>query len=79
MPHWEEAPGKTQDMLEEELEEVSGEREVWASLLRLLPPRPGPDKRKKMHGWMAFAYVVVSVCLCEHMCQHLHIKSCVLC
>ncbi|KAK3540973.1 hypothetical protein QTP86_007687 [Hemibagrus guttatus] len=26
----------------EELEEVSGEREVWASLLRLLHPRPGP-------------------------------------
>ncbi|XP_055362025.1 uncharacterized protein LOC129603656 [Betta splendens] len=26
----------------EELEEVSGEREVWNSLLRLLPPRPGP-------------------------------------
>ncbi|CAM4556599.1 unnamed protein product [Leuciscus chuanchicus] len=26
----------------EELEEVSREREVWASLLRLLPPRPGP-------------------------------------
>ncbi|CAM4544523.1 unnamed protein product [Leuciscus chuanchicus] len=25
----------------EELEEVSREREVWASLLRLLPPRPG--------------------------------------
>ncbi|KAK3532990.1 hypothetical protein QTP70_006197 [Hemibagrus guttatus] len=25
----------------EELEKVSGEREVWASLLRLLPPRPG--------------------------------------
>ncbi|KAK3520254.1 hypothetical protein QTP70_019685, partial [Hemibagrus guttatus] len=25
----------------EELEEVSGEREVWASLLRLLPPQPG--------------------------------------
>ncbi|KAI3377170.1 hypothetical protein L3Q82_009082 [Scortum barcoo] len=24
----------------EELEEVSGVREVWASLLRLLPPRP---------------------------------------
>ena len=24
----------------EELEEVSGEREVWGSLLRLLPPRP---------------------------------------
>ncbi len=29
-------------VLLEELEEVSGEREVWASLLRLLPPRPGP-------------------------------------
>ncbi|KAK3511307.1 hypothetical protein QTP70_000398 [Hemibagrus guttatus] len=25
----------------EELEDVSGEREVWASLLRLLPPQPG--------------------------------------
>ncbi|KAI3354170.1 hypothetical protein L3Q82_018712 [Scortum barcoo] len=37
----------------EELEEVSGVREVWASLLRLLPPRPGPRiKRMKMDGWM---------------------------
>ncbi|KAK3509084.1 hypothetical protein QTP70_020296 [Hemibagrus guttatus] len=27
----------------QELEEVSGGREVWASLLRLLPPRPGPE------------------------------------
>ncbi|XP_056588515.1 uncharacterized protein LOC130408985 [Triplophysa dalaica] len=26
----------------EELEEVSRERKVWASLLRLLPPQPGP-------------------------------------
>ncbi|GAA6078097.1 uncharacterized protein LOC111191400, partial [Tachysurus ichikawai] len=26
----------------EELEEVSGEKEVWVSLLSLLPPRPGP-------------------------------------
>ncbi|KAJ0002535.1 hypothetical protein NQD34_007684 [Periophthalmus magnuspinnatus] len=26
----------------EELEDVSGVREVWESLLRLLPPRPGP-------------------------------------
>ncbi|TWW71143.1 hypothetical protein D4764_17G0006260 [Takifugu flavidus] len=26
----------------DELEEVAGEREVWASLLRLLPPRPNP-------------------------------------
>ncbi|TWW54923.1 hypothetical protein D4764_0190400 [Takifugu flavidus] len=31
----------------DELEEVAGEREVWASLLRLLPPRPDPDKRKQ--------------------------------
>ena len=28
-------------VLLEGLEEVSGEREVWVSLLRLLPPRPG--------------------------------------
>ncbi|XP_051789808.1 uncharacterized protein LOC127529636 [Erpetoichthys calabaricus] len=27
-------------ILPEELEEVAGEREVWASLLKLLPPRP---------------------------------------
>ena len=26
----------------EELVEVAGERTVWASLLRILPPRPGP-------------------------------------
>ncbi|TWW79900.1 hypothetical protein D4764_10G0009300 [Takifugu flavidus] len=26
----------------DELEEVAGEKEVWASLLRLLPPRPDP-------------------------------------
>uniref|UniRef100_A0A671UNG7 Reverse transcriptase domain-containing protein n=2 Tax=Sparus aurata TaxID=8175 RepID=A0A671UNG7_SPAAU len=29
-------------VLPEELEAVSGEREVWVSLLRQLPPRPGP-------------------------------------
>ena len=29
-------------ILPEELEEVSGVREVWVSLLRQLPPRPGP-------------------------------------
>jgi len=29
---------------QEELVEVAGEREVWASLLRLLPPRPDPRK-----------------------------------
>jgi len=52
MSHWEETPGKTQDTLErlclsadlgtprvppEELEEVAGDRDVWASLLKLLP------------------------------------------
>ena len=38
-----------------ELEAVSGEREVWASLLRQLHPRPGPgqaDKNGWMDGWM---------------------------
>ncbi|KAI3377001.1 hypothetical protein L3Q82_000226 [Scortum barcoo] len=30
--------------------EVSGVREVWASLLRLLPPRPGPGSSAKMKG-----------------------------
>ncbi|TWW71634.1 EARP-interacting protein [Takifugu flavidus] len=29
----------------DELQEVAGEREVWASFLRLLPPRPDLDKR----------------------------------
>ncbi|TWW76601.1 hypothetical protein D4764_13G0012630 [Takifugu flavidus] len=39
-----ETPRKTQDTLEklDELEEVAGEREVWASLLRLLPLQPNP-------------------------------------
>ena len=31
---------------------MSGVREVWVSLLRQLPPRPGPGKWKKMDGWM---------------------------
>ncbi|TWW67376.1 hypothetical protein D4764_02G0004170 [Takifugu flavidus] len=29
----------------DDLEEVAGEREVWASLLRLLPRDPTPDKQ----------------------------------
>ncbi|KAI3363449.1 hypothetical protein L3Q82_012064 [Scortum barcoo] len=45
-------PGNASGSPLEELEEVSGVREVWASLLRLLPPRPGPwtkrMKKKKM-------------------------------
>jgi len=62
---WEETPGKTQDTLEglhlpaglripqNELENVAGEREVWVSLLGLLPPRPGPpSKRMRMDVWM---------------------------
>ena len=43
-------------ILQEELDEVAGERKVWASLLRLLPPRPDPDKRQKMDGWMDLEY-----------------------
>ncbi|MEQ2314527.1 hypothetical protein AMECASPLE_013049 [Ameca splendens] len=57
--HREEAQGTAQDTLEglclseawehlgvplEELEEVSGERDVWLSVLSLLPPDPVPDK-----------------------------------
>ncbi|TWW64119.1 R2DM Retrovirus-related Pol polyprotein from type II retrotransposable element [Takifugu flavidus] len=38
----------------DELEEVAGEREVWASLLRLLPRDPTPDKRQRMDGWMDY-------------------------
>ncbi|KAI3373507.1 hypothetical protein L3Q82_022103 [Scortum barcoo] len=40
-------PGNASGSLPEELEEVSGVREVWASLLRLLPPRPGPGPKKR--------------------------------
>ncbi|PWA24146.1 hypothetical protein CCH79_00020652, partial [Gambusia affinis] len=39
----------------EELEEVAGEREDWASLLKLLPPRPDPGQAEEdgwMDGWM---------------------------
>ena len=28
----------------EELEEVAGDRDVWVSLLKLLPPRPDPQR-----------------------------------
>ena len=41
-------------ILPEELEEVSGEREVWVSLLRQLPARPGTglaDENGLMDGW----------------------------
>ncbi|XP_061622105.1 furin (paired basic amino acid cleaving enzyme) a isoform X2 [Phyllopteryx taeniolatus] len=40
-------PGNALGSPPEELDEVAGEREVWTSLLKLLPPRPYPDKR---HG-----------------------------
>ena len=70
MPHREETPRKSQDtwgdyvtrlaweclgILPEELEEVPGEREVWASLLRQLPLRPSPGSAEEngwMDGWM---------------------------
>ena len=59
MSRQEETLRKTQDTLEwerlgilpEELEEVSGEREVWVSLLRQLPLRPGPNNVEE-DGWM---------------------------
>ncbi|KAK7921963.1 hypothetical protein WMY93_008865 [Mugilogobius chulae] len=38
-------------ILPEELEEVCMDREVWASLLRLLPRDPTPDKAEE-NGWM---------------------------
>ncbi|KAK7944758.1 hypothetical protein WMY93_000486 [Mugilogobius chulae] len=38
-------------ILPEELEEVCVDREVWASLLRLLPRDPTPDKAEE-NGWM---------------------------
>ncbi|KAI3366892.1 hypothetical protein L3Q82_009535 [Scortum barcoo] len=45
-------PGNASEVPPEELEEVSGVREVWASLLRLLPPcDPAPDKADE-DGWM---------------------------
>ncbi|KAI3353542.1 hypothetical protein L3Q82_020056 [Scortum barcoo] len=45
-------PGNAYGIPPEELEEVSGVREVWASLLRLLPPRdPVPDQADES-GWM---------------------------
>ncbi|TWW65109.1 hypothetical protein D4764_21G0000090 [Takifugu flavidus] len=37
----------------DELEEAAGEREVWASLLRHLPPRPDPGLAAE-DGWMEF-------------------------
>ena len=57
--HWEEARGRPRThwrdyvsrlawerlgVPQEELVEVAGEREVWASLRRLLPPRPDPRR-----------------------------------
>ncbi|KAI3364646.1 hypothetical protein L3Q82_011430 [Scortum barcoo] len=91
MSHREEASGKTQDTLErlclsrlawerlgvppEELEEVSGVREVWASLLRLLPPcDPVPDQADEngwMDGWM-------DVCLLASVGGRLQRRSAVL-
>ena len=38
-------------ILPEELEEVFGEKEVLASLLRQLQPQPGPEKAEE-NGWM---------------------------
>ncbi|KAK0152856.1 hypothetical protein N1851_005478 [Merluccius polli] len=37
---------------QEELDEVAGEREVWASLLRRPATRPQISGRRWMDGWM---------------------------
>ena len=44
--------------LPEELEAVSGERVVRVSLLRQLPPRPGPESADK-NGWMGLGLIIV--------------------
>ena len=51
-------------ILPEELEEVSGEREVWVSLLRQLPLRPGPGQRRRrwMDGWKKILPLYVIKC-----------------
>ena len=42
----------------EELEEVAGDRDVWVSLLKLLPPRtPGETVDD---GWMDFFNIVLT-------------------
>lgn len=51
MSHREEAPGQIPDMLERLYLSVDRESEVWDSQLKV-PPRPGPDKQKKMDWWM---------------------------
>ncbi|KAI3363344.1 hypothetical protein L3Q82_011969 [Scortum barcoo] len=54
----------------EELEEVSGVREVWASLLRLLPPRPGPGSScsNKLSGIGSTALDMCWLCICLCLC-----------
>jgi len=41
----------------EELEEVAGHRDVWVSLLKLLPPRPAPTGEAVGNRWMAGYYL----------------------
>lgn len=48
MSYQEKAPGQTQDL--DELEEVTRMREVWASLLKLLPLQPEPVQGLE-NGW----------------------------
>ncbi|KAF7663362.1 hypothetical protein LDENG_00212460 [Lucifuga dentata] len=39
---------------QKELEGLAKDREVWAGLLNLLPPRPGP-RRAEDNGWMEWS------------------------
>lgn len=43
----------------DKLQEGAGEREVKASLLRLLAPQPHTDKWNKMDGWRAYVAEVI--------------------
>ena len=49
-------PRKDLGFLSEELGETAGEREVWASLLKLLPPRPNYGYAE-VNGWMHESFV----------------------
>lgn len=42
---------KTSGVPQNKLEKVPGERNTWASVLRLLSPQPSPGYVEKIDGW----------------------------
>ncbi|KAK3508099.1 hypothetical protein QTP70_013773 [Hemibagrus guttatus] len=70
MPHREETLGKTQDTLERLcLGTPRDPSEVWASLLRLLPPRP-----EAVFPWYLALMLFLLQRPVSHCCtQHLHL------